>query len=365
MKRKNKKTFFAKINKGLIHFYNSLEFPFSPSRKIIRKQKANLKNNSNNYWVKDLLRTNQIMKKFYKRSELIVNNFEQIYAFTFKSRDGLNLSGFTYEVNPNSNKWVIACHWFSGHKNWALHHSIIFTKMGYNVMVFDFRGHGYSDNFSTTLGMKEENDLMGAVDWLKENRKIDSLALMGTSMGGFVVNFASLRYAKEFEKLNLKFIISDSTYVSVYSLILHTKNIYLKFLSKKRIKQIANKVIDKNNKYEDAFDFYDVNILKTIDKMKNPVFFPTLFFHSIDDKVTAVSDTYELIIKRKFQEDDHLIFNYCMHTQCMRIHFKIMNYKIAEFILKFNKDKTLFDKVVSDWELLVFDKKDINSIKLK
>ncbi|AGR41798.1 alpha/beta hydrolase [Spiroplasma diminutum] len=364
-KKIRKKTLVNSIKRGFRIFYNSLETPFFESSiRVSKKIKKFNKTKEDKKWMKELLTTNKVIKRFYKRPELQVLDIDNIQSIYFKSRDQINLAGLVYEPNKNSNKWVIACHWFAGHKSLALHHAMIFAKMGYNIMVFDFRGHGQSQDDSTTMGAKEKHDLMGAVDWLKENRKIDQLALMGTSMGGFVVNYCSFFYKDEFKELNLKFVVSDVAYGSVFSLFLHIRNIYLFFLPKKRTKKVIERLILKQSKQENNLNFHEVSIFHLLREYGNKELFPTLFLHSSDDKVTSSADTYELLIKRSFKEDDYLVFNFSMHTQGIRFHFKSFNYKIAEFINRFEEDDTKFKNIVDQWKLLKFDKKDQLSLLL-
>lgn len=58
------------------------------------------------------------------------------------------------------------------------------------VLGLDFRGHGGSDDAQTTFGLREVDDVAGALAWLGE-RGIRRVALVGSSMGG-VVAIASL-----------------------------------------------------------------------------------------------------------------------------------------------------------------------------
>ena len=51
------------------------------------------------------------------------------------------------------------------------------------VLGLDFRGHGESDDSPSTFGLREVDDVAGALAWLGE-RGIARVALVGTSMGG-------------------------------------------------------------------------------------------------------------------------------------------------------------------------------------
>jgi dipeptidyl aminopeptidase/acylaminoacyl peptidase len=60
-----------------------------------------------------------------------------------------------------------------------------FHERGYNVLMFDFRGHGRSEGQRVSMGSYERQDLLGAVDYL-QSRGIDRVGVLGFSMGGAV-----------------------------------------------------------------------------------------------------------------------------------------------------------------------------------
>jgi len=59
------------------------------------------------------------------------------------------------------------------------------------VLGLDFRGHGESDPGETTFGLREVEDVAGALAWLGE-RGIRRVVLAGTSMGGIVAIAATV-----------------------------------------------------------------------------------------------------------------------------------------------------------------------------
>ncbi|MEJ8545905.1 alpha/beta hydrolase [Brevibacillus borstelensis] len=54
---------------------------------------------------------------------------------------------------------------------------------GYNVLLFDFRNSGESSPALTTIGLREQQDLLGAIDYLKATRPEQKIGLIGFSMG--------------------------------------------------------------------------------------------------------------------------------------------------------------------------------------
>ena len=54
----------------------------------------------------------------------------------------------------------------------------------YNLVLFDFRNHGQSQDAPTTIGLLERLDVRAVVDWLEERKQPRSIGMLGVSMGG-------------------------------------------------------------------------------------------------------------------------------------------------------------------------------------
>lgn len=113
-----------------------------------------------------------------------------------RARDGLRLSArwlpaeVAVEVSVGDGAWrpdpreaVVLLHGYSGSIAPDLLEYGPFLRRTTGVLGLDFRGHGDSDDSPTTFGMREVDDVAGALAWLGE-RGIRRVALVGTSMGG-------------------------------------------------------------------------------------------------------------------------------------------------------------------------------------
>ena len=49
--------------------------------------------------------------------------------------------------------------------------------------MFDLRSHGTSEGTLTTIGQLEKNDVLGAIEYVKNEHKSNQIALIGWSMG--------------------------------------------------------------------------------------------------------------------------------------------------------------------------------------
>jgi pimeloyl-ACP methyl ester carboxylesterase len=107
-----------------------------------------------------------------------------------RSRDGLRLSARWLAAGPGDPSWVgdpheaiLLLHGWSGSVAPDLVEYGPFLRRTAGVLGLDFRGHGESDASPTTFGLREVDDVAGALAWLGE-RGIERVALFGTSLGG-------------------------------------------------------------------------------------------------------------------------------------------------------------------------------------
>jgi fermentation-respiration switch protein FrsA (DUF1100 family) len=109
--------------------------------------------------------------------------FEEV---SFPARDGLTLRGwFIPAADPTARRTVIFGHGHAGSMDPDLKYAPHFRARGFNVLMFDFRGHGRSDGHYTSMGCYERRDMLGAVDYL-EQRGLGPIGVLGFSMGGAV-----------------------------------------------------------------------------------------------------------------------------------------------------------------------------------
>jgi len=103
---------------------------------------------------------------------------------TLETADGLRLAA-----------WYVPADRLAGGPTVLLAHGLLDSKWtmlrlvpwlhdaGYNVMLFDFRGHGDSDKQPTTIGRAEVLDVQAALDWLQANGVGDQVVGLGISLG--------------------------------------------------------------------------------------------------------------------------------------------------------------------------------------
>ncbi len=92
-----------------------------------------------------------------------------------------------YRSAGDSTPLVILFHGYAAEKSAMLPEAEEFLKLGFSVMVVDFRGSGESSEAYTTLGYREARDVADAAAYANSHFKPRLLILYGSSMGGAAV----------------------------------------------------------------------------------------------------------------------------------------------------------------------------------
>lgn len=116
----------------------------------------------------------------------------------FKARgDGIQIAAW-YIPHESTKQAVIIVHGHNASKQWAASGKlpklgVSLNRAGFAVLMIDLRGHGDSQGKRASMGVHERWDVLGALDWLKEEGFDPSnIGLIGISMGGSAVLGAAL-----------------------------------------------------------------------------------------------------------------------------------------------------------------------------
>ena len=111
----------------------------------------------------------------------------------FPASDGHALAGWWVPAPMASRRTLLVCHGWGDNKGEILERTLFLNQReGFNLLYFDFRGHGESAASLVTMGKLELRDAAGAVRWLKEFRPREAawLGVFGQSMGAAVASMA-------------------------------------------------------------------------------------------------------------------------------------------------------------------------------
>jgi len=100
---------------------------------------------------------------------------------SFRDHAGLTLRGWW--IPGTRHRTVVMVHGWTSSRREPMGKAGYVLDAGYNVLVFDLRGHGESDGDYTTLGLLEPDDVSSAVAFAR-SRDPGPIALLGYSLGG-------------------------------------------------------------------------------------------------------------------------------------------------------------------------------------
>ena len=112
-----------------------------------------------------------------------VYNYETVIL---KTTDSLNIEAWYMQTDSVVKGTVVLFHGLLNNKSNLVNEANEFRYLGYNVMLVDFRGHGNSGGYITTIGYRESEEVKLAYDWLQKKGE-KRIILFGTSMGAVAI----------------------------------------------------------------------------------------------------------------------------------------------------------------------------------
>ncbi len=128
----------------------------------------------------------------------LVEDFAQLplERVAFLSRDGTRLRGWFVPTAAGSTReapTLVLLHGYGERKEEMLPHAGYLHDAGYNLLLFDFRASGESGGDAVTVGAFEQQDALGAVDYLEARGDVamQTVGFQGLSMGAAVAIMAA------------------------------------------------------------------------------------------------------------------------------------------------------------------------------
>lgn len=123
----------------------------------------------------------------------------------FQSEDGTRLRGWWLPAREPVGIAVL-CHGYLMNRSEPLSVARGLWKSGFHCLVFDFRAAGRSDGVICTIGHKEAQDALAAVQWAAARAPELPIVAYGASMGGAAVIMAAAREPR------IQAVVADSAY---------------------------------------------------------------------------------------------------------------------------------------------------------
>ena len=242
------------------------------------------------------------------------NNFEEtpdLYSLnytnvSFKSEDSkdIDLNGWWIKSEKNIGT-IIWVHGLDSERSGGegkLEMIKEIHDLGYSILSFDLRGHGNSSDAPLGLGIREKNDIYGAIKYLYNNHDVKKVGLYGISYGGVAVLDAAINY--NYDEVEIIGIFSDTPYFSVTELL--TKEVS----DRTPIPHFMSKLL-KFGIIQSGELFQNMNIEDVEESMKrvSEIKFPVIIISCKNDERVPISHPERVYSYSK--NSKYVAFDYC------------------------------------------------------
>jgi hypothetical protein len=279
------------------------------------------------YFTKLIIYPKILNHEYVKNKELDAQAFDEGYLQSFETKVvhipsifGYSLSGEVILQENKNSPFLLICHGITSNYEGSKKYAQLFLKLGYSVMIYDHRNHGYNKAMHTSLGYFEKYDAKACIDYIFHVFNTDKVGIMGESMGAAV----AMQLAAIDDRL--MFCIEDCGFSNAYTLVKYRakldhnffvaqwtffSNIYLKLFYKWQLK--------------------DVSIIHNIQAIKCPI----LFIHGVEDAYVPfemVHDLYEAFDKEK----ELFVVKEAKHAMALKTDPKGYYKAVKNFLDKYN-----------------------------
>jgi hypothetical protein len=111
----------------------------------------------------------------------------ELEEVSIASFDGTRLLGWWLPATAGA-PTIVVLHGVKKNRTDVVRAALLLRLAGFNVLLFDGRGHGHSEGRFITYGFFERRDVECAIDWLVNERSVDRnlIGLAGESMGAAI-----------------------------------------------------------------------------------------------------------------------------------------------------------------------------------
>ena len=237
---------------------------------------------------------------------------------SLKSQDNLNLHAAYIE--QNSHIYMIMVHGYRGDGASIISPIKQMKKAGYNLLIPDLRGHGFSEGDYIGMGWDDREDIIQWIDYLLSKDPHASIILYGVSMGGATV----MDVAGEKLPHQVKAIIEDCGYTSVW-------DIFKAHIDMNNIEsEVALHMASLVTKIRAGYYLEDVRPIEQVKKSQTPM----LFIHGAEDNFVPFAMVNELYNAATCPKEK-LVIQGAGHANSCSVNSELYYQTIFHFIEKY------------------------------
>lgn len=211
---------------------------------------------------------------------------------SIRSEMGYPLYGY-FLKGQKSDRVIIFNHGISLDHISGLKYREFYEKMGFSILLHDFRGHGRSGGDTVTYGFHEKVDMKSWVDWLtRRNPDLLWIGVHGESMG------SAIGIEHSYIDPRVGFVISDCGYSDLWDIIKYRIAWELSLPEQPSI-SLANWW----TKRRVGLDIKEVSPREKVKEIPIPI----LFIHGEEDRYTPLSMTREMYDNKLGEKDLWLV----------------------------------------------------------
>lgn len=135
--------------------------------------------------------------------------------YTVASYDGYTLHAQLLKNTIPTNRYIIISHGYTDNRYGALKYSKMYLDLGFNIIVYDLRGHGENELTFCTYSARERKDLLALInDGRSRYRDMVLLGLHGESLGA-ATSVAVLQYRPDVD-----FVVADCGFSNIKEILM-------------------------------------------------------------------------------------------------------------------------------------------------
>ncbi len=192
---------------------------------------------------------------------------------------GYSLDGWLL-MRPESNRLVIGCTGYRGSKWELLGIGAALWRAGFNVLLFDYYGHGVAHGQPITLGYREVKDFFAALAYARQRMSDAHIGVIGFSMG------AAISIMGAAQRPEIEAVVADSPFATHADVISHAIRRVL-HMPGTPFARLADVFLYQRAGYRSA----DVQPLLYVGRLSPR---PLLIIHGSADQTVPVSHAYRL-----------------------------------------------------------------------
>lgn len=152
---------------------------------------------------------------------------------TFAPQRGEHMLEGWWFSRPETRRVIVACTGYRGSKSLLIGIGTALWRAGYNVLLFDYHGHGTGRGAPVTLGYREVQDFYGALNYVHKRIEDAQIGVIGYSMGASIAIMGSAR------RQEVRAVVADSPFASHVDVVAHNVSRVL-HVSGRPIAQLAD-----------------------------------------------------------------------------------------------------------------------------